>query len=447
MEWTQKNAQLSNVPKKWQWFNQGRYGLIIHWGPYAQYGRGEQVLFREHLNPCEYEKAACAWNPSSFDARQWARQARQAGFRYAMLTTRHHDGYCLWDSQLTDYSSAAQAPKRDFVREYCDAFRAEGIRVGLYYSLLDWRIPAYWQGPQRNPAGWQAFREYVHGQIRELLTSYGKIDQLGFDGCWPHYAEDWDSDGIVAMARELQPDIMINNRLGPRRGQPFQVNVNTSPDIGDYGTPEHEITSEERLWESWQVSTWRLWCWTRGERWRSADYLLDMLCQCASQGGNLMLNVGPTPEGELPPEFLQRADVIGDWLNVHGEAIYGSEPGNFTEAVTYGWQTRKGGDLYLIFRFWPGLSEFRVPDLVNLPAGATLLTTGAELECELCEDGLLLKGLPEQSPTSLFPVVRLRYEEAPQRNRWGEERLWQGDPLWRADWARQRGDSVHAYQG
>ena len=141
------------IPEGWRWFAEARYGLFIHWGPYAQHERGEQVLFREQLDQNQYTQAACAWQPKYFDARQWAKTAVDGGFRYAVLTTRHHDGFCLWDTRTTDYSSAAQAAQRDFVSEYVEAFREAGLRVGLYYSLADWRIPAYWEGPRHDPDG------------------------------------------------------------------------------------------------------------------------------------------------------------------------------------------------------------------------------------------------------------------------------------------------------
>ena len=152
-----------------KWFNESRYGLFIHWGPYSEIGRGEQVMFREHMDVLEYERKACLWNPQLCDMKAWAKMAKNSGFKYACLTTRHHDGYCLWDSAYTDYTSAKQAPKRDFVREFVDAFRAEGLKIGLYYSWLDWRIPAYFEGP--NAEGFQEFKEYMHNQVKELLSS------------------------------------------------------------------------------------------------------------------------------------------------------------------------------------------------------------------------------------------------------------------------------------
>ncbi|OXS59221.1 alpha-L-fucosidase [Cohnella sp. CIP 111063] len=442
-----------SVPDHWKWFTEARFGMFIHWGPYSAYGRGEQVLFREHMDHEEYARTACAWNPERFDARLWARTAKEAGMKYACLTTRHHDGYCLWDSRYTDYTSVRQAPGRDFVKEFADAFRAEGLRVGLYYSWLDWRIPAFFDGPDKDPEGWKTMKEYMHNQVIELLTGYGRIDHFFFDGSWPRNADELGSSELVAKMRQLQPHILINNRLGAN-ANPNKISADggmgagESDELGDFGTPEHVIVPDpNRLWESNQVTTWRLWGYSVGERWRPADYLLDMLCECAekggNKGGNLLLNVGPQPDGQLPPEYVERALAIGKWLDVHGEAIYGSDGGNVTEFVTRGRQTTKGNNLYLIVRFWDGRPEMRLPDLVTPVKRVTLLTTGQELDFVQRGEELVIKGLPLERPTKLFPVIRIECEHKPTANQWGRERLWGGDPGRVADWARTRGTSPY----
>mgnify|MGYP005837676185 CR=1 FL=1 len=436
------------IPDKWRWFPESRFGLFIHWGPYAAYGRGEQVLFREHLDQRAYIAAACRWNPQRYDPRQWAAVARQAGMRYAVFTTRHHDGYCNWDTAYTDYSSAAQAPRRDFVRDYVESFRAAGLRVGLYYSLADWRIPAYWEGPAHDPEGWARFRDYVHAQVRELLTHYGRIDVIWFDGAWPHDQTAWRSAELVEMIRTLQPDILINNRLGVAPAGTTSADgglgAGESRLLGDFGTPEHHITADpNRLWESCQVSTWRLWGYTIGERWRPADVLLDFLVEAASKGGNLLLNVGPTAEGELPVAFTQRMAEIGRWMDVHGEAIYGSEAGEVCEFITYGRQTRKGNNLYLVIRFWDRRGTLTLGGLQTPVRRAVLLTTGAELPFRQTEDHVIISGLPLEPPTPLFPVIRLECDAPPQPRPWAADRLWQGDPRRMTAWAAARGASVY----
>ena len=441
-----------SIPDYWRWFPQSRFGMFIHWGPYSIYGRGEQVLFREHLDQAEYSRAACRWNPAHYDPSAWAQVAREAGMRYAVLTTRHHDGFCLWDSKVTDYTAASQACGRDLVAEYAQAFREEGLRVGLYYSLADWRVPAYWEGPQHDAEGWARFRDYVHHQVRELLSNYGQIDVIWFDGAWPHSATAWRSRALINTIRALQPHILINNRLGtpdpdeaPSDAADGGMGAGESGELGDFGTPEHHITADpNRLWESCQVPNWRLWGYTIGERWRSADLLLDFLVEAAQKGGNLLLNVGPQPDGQLPPQFIERMDAIGQWLRVHEECVREVEPGEVCEFITYGHQTRKGNNLYLIVRFWDGRGEIHLAGLGVPVRKATLLTTGQVCPFTQTEDHLVIGGLPAERPTELFPVIKLECDGPPKPREWAADRLWSGDPRRMTTWARARGDSVWA---
>jgi alpha-L-fucosidase len=432
-----------NSPASTSWFSAARFGLFIHWGPYAQIGRGEQVLFREHLDQREYARMACEWNPQHFDAAKIVRLAKEAGARYCVFTTRHHDGYCLWESALTDYTSARQAPGRDFVREYVEACRAEGLGVGLYYSLADWRIPAYWDGEAKDPAGWESFRHYVHGQVEELLTEYGKIDVLWFDGPWPHSAAQWRSEELTQKIRRLQPDILINNRLDAAAQVGNCEQAGASSLLGDFGTPEHQIVAESnRPWESCQVTTWRLWGYARGEHYRSPEQLLDFLCESAAKGGNLLLNIGPDSQGTVPAPAAEGLRKIGAWLKVHAEAIYATQAGDVTEFVTYGHQTRRGNMLYLIYRFWPRNATALVAGLATPCQRATLLSTGETLCVESRPDGLAIHGLPIEPPCELFPVIRLEFAEPPKLYPWAQERLWTGDASRMTAWALQRGRSV-----
>lgn len=428
-------------------FRAWRYGLFIHFGPYAALGRGEQTLFRDHGDVKGYERLACAWNPDQVDPRTWARVAREGGFRYAVLTARHHDGYCLWDSRHSNYSSARQAPGRDIVAEYVHAFREEGLRVGLYYSWQDMRIGDYFTEPKRNPAGWARMRTYCHDQVEELMTRYGKIDILWFDGAWPRSAAELGSEELLARIRRWQPGIVVNNRLGRREGPPGDATVEDagSTILGDFGTPEHTIKAEaNRPWEACHTSTWRLWGFCTGERFRGADHLLDLLCQCASQGGNLLLNVGPDGDGRFPAPFVERTQQIGQWLETHAEAIFGIDGGDLIDPVTYGWQTRCANKLYLIFRFWPGTTTFRLPDLDATVQNVTLVTTGQSLSFRQEGTDLHLDGLPLAAPSPLFPVIRITCQERPQTTAWGRQRLWGGDPERIAAWTQARGTSFDA---
>ena len=436
---------MTQIPEKWRWFPAARYGLFIHWGPYSALERGEQVLLREHLDQTEYAQYARAWNPQNFEPRKWAQIAVDGGFRYAVFTARHHDGYCLFDTKTTDYSSATQTPQRDFVREYVEAFREAGLKIGLYYSLADWRVPAYWEGPRHDPVGWESFRATVHAQVEELLSNYGEIAEFWFDGSWPRNAAAWKSEELVEKMRALQPQILVNNRLDaldPQEGEAVWQKgalegAGESKTLGDFGTPEHHITPEARLWESCQTSTSRLWGYARGEHWRTSEQLLDFLCETAQKGGNLLLNVGPDGDGRIPSEFIERSDAIGAWLRVHGEAIYGSEGGDVVEFTTRGFQTVKGSNLYLITRFYDGQPNLRLVGLANRVLGATLLSTGAKLEFSGDETAVTLHGLPSEKPTPLYPVIKLELDGAPRALPAFESRLWNGDPRRFTDWARQ----------
>lgn len=441
------------IPEKWKWFPQARFGAFIHWGPYSVYGRGEQVLFREHLDQRQYEKRACAWCPDNFDAKRWADTVKASGMKYAVMTTRHHDGFCMWDTAHTNYSSAKQVARRDYIREYTDAFREAGLRVGLYYSLADWRVPAYWEGPDGMPEAWCEFQQYVHNQLCELMTNYGRIDQLWLDGAWPHSATAWNSVALLEKIRERQTNILINNRTGllPEEGDAQSphldggMGVGESKILGDYGTPERRITidSDRVLWEACHVPNWRLWGYAVGERWKSGDMILDMLVEAASKGGNLLLNIAPKPNGSIPDQFDNLLRPIGKWLEVNGEAVYGSDGGDVCEMVTRGWQTVKNNLLYLVIRFWDGRSTLRLAGLANKVENVTF-TTEENRPLSFTKEGdvLAINGLPEKAPTSLFPVIKIECEGQPQPAPWALHKLWTGDPKRMTVWAKARGDSV-----
>lgn len=445
---TKKKAAVHNILPEWKWFNESRFGLFIHWGAYSIHSRGEQVMNREHLDQNEYANAACAWKPAHYDPALWAKYAVEAGMKYAVFGSRHHDGFCLWDTKTTDYSSAKQAAKRDFLREYVDAFRAAGLRVGIYYSLIDFRLPGWYLGPKKDPKGWAKAKKYVYEQVRELLTNYGKIDVIWFDGLWPRTGKDLESKKLVEEIRALQPGILINDRLEwPQYSWFWQVEghpgVPASEQIGDIGTPEQGIYAKPgHLWESCQTSTWRLWGHAAGERWKSAAQILDLLVECASLEGNFLLNVGPDSEGRFPPEFVERIQQVGKWLAVHGEAIYGSERGHVTEFVTRGWQTVKGNDLYLILRFHDGKRTLRVNDLASRVKKVTLLTTAQDLAFKQKGEELFIEGLPPVLPTELFPVIRVTCDEKPRGGHWARHRIWGGEVSGFVEWARTRGTSV-----
>jgi len=328
--------------------------MFIHWGHCSQNGwelswplvGGVGALpDGQNVGAEEYHAGAKTFNPAKFDAKSWARLAKLTGMQYAVLTSKHHDGFAMFHTRESDFSIEHTPFKRDIVREYVEAFRAEGLRVGLYFSLLDWHHPDYpafqesdkpyrfgsWR--RSTPEQWDNFIRFMFAQIRELLTNYGKIDLLWFDGGWERTPEEWKSAELVAMIKELQPEILINDRL---------------PGYGDFKTPEQAVpaTPPDGPWET---------CLTINNSWgynpsdlhlKSTRTLVHTLCEVAGKGGNLLLNVSPMGNGEFPREQIMRLHEIGDWMSRNEEGILGTGPG-LEPWQFYGPSTRRGNRIYL----------------------------------------------------------------------------------------------------
>ncbi|MBS7606054.1 MAG: alpha-L-fucosidase [Candidatus Bathyarchaeia archaeon] len=388
------------VPERLRWWVEARFGMFIHWGLYAIPARGEWVMFFERIPKSEYAKLARRFNPRRFDADEWVTLAKEAGMRYMVLTTRHHDGFCLWDSQVSDFTSVKATPaKRDFIAEYVEACRRAGMRIGFYYSLLDWRWPEYWDGPAKNPEGWARLRDYVHAQVRELMTNYGKIDILWYDGAWPYKAEDWQSERLNAMVRSLQPNIIINNRSG-------------LPE--DFETPEQHIRYHERPWESCMTIDESWWGYHAGDRHlKSTLEIVRLLVRCVAGNGNLLLNVGPRADGSIPEAYKRRLRAVGEWLKRNGESIYGAGAAPF-RAAHLGHVTAKGNKVYVHVFYWPGKSEICIAGIKNRVTGARMLAADKTLPSEQREDRLFIKGLPKRPPDPIDTVIALELEGEPE---------------------------------
>jgi alpha-L-fucosidase len=349
------------VLQKLEWFQDLKFGLMMHWGPYSQWGvveswsicsEDEPWCRRKIDNYVEYKKAYEAlpktFNPVKFDPSTWAAAAKRAGMRYVVFTTKHHDGFSMFDTRLTDYRITApdcpfhSNPKANVAKEIFEAFRAEGLGVGAYFSKPDWHHPDFWAPewatPDRNvnysiakyPERWQRFRDFTYGQIEELVTGYGPLDILWLDGGWvrprpqvqiaPGYFVrndknmDIDMPRIAAMARRHQPGLLVVDRTVTGRYE-------------NYRTPEQEVP-EKPLPYPWEtcMTMGGSWSYVPGDRYKSTHRLIHLLADIVSKGGNLLLNIGPGPEGELPPESIRRLDEIGEWMDVNGEAIHGTRP-------------------------------------------------------------------------------------------------------------------------
>ena len=323
------------------WFVRDRFGLFIHWGLYSLAARHEWIQQYEKIPPDEYERRYFKrFDPDLHDPAAWADAASRAGMKYFVVTTKHHEGFCLWDSKLTDYKAPNTPAGRDLLAPTLNAFRDRGLRAGLYHSLIDWHHPDYVIDPHNGPlhadtANHAAlnrgrrqsrYARYLRDQVRELLTGYGPVDILWFDFSYPKPdgsgkgREDWESEKLLAMVRELAPKVIINDRLD-------------LPGGWDVKTPEQFLPREGMtvdgkpvVWEACQTFSGS-WGYHRDERtWRSADELIRTLVDCVSKDGNLLLNVGPTGRGEFDARALSRLADIGEWMKRHGRAIYGCGP-------------------------------------------------------------------------------------------------------------------------
>ena len=351
--------------KRVQWYMKDRFGMFVHWGLYAIPGRGEWVMRTERIAPEDYTYIE-EFNPVCYDPKAWAKMAKHAGMRYVVLTAKHHDGFCLFDSKLSDYTSM-KACGRDLVREFVDAVRAEGLKVGLYYSLLDWHhsdYPKY--GDAFHPMSeneaykdekidFDNYLRYMHGQIEELVTNYGKIDLLWFDFSYEEMrGEAWKATELVRMVRKHQPDVIMDNRLEVG-GEGFGSIVNEVPEeyCGDFASPEQIIPPEGIRNVVGQPVPWEL-CTTINNNWgynphdlvyKSSTLLIHKLVECVSKGGNMILNVGPDALGRVDAKSQQVLREIGDWMERNSASIYGCGNANRPKPE-WGWYTQNGNKLY-----------------------------------------------------------------------------------------------------
>lgn len=417
------------------WFTHDRFGMFVHWGLYSLAARHEWVMNLERIEVPTYERYAARFEADLYDPRAWARAARAAGMRYIVLTTKHHDGFCLWDSALTDYTSVHTPFGRDAVAEFVEAVRAEGLRVGFYHSLLDWHHPDYTVDgchPRRGDdvdalnAGrdMARYRDYLHGQVRELLTGYGRIDYLFFDFSFPQGREglpgkgpeDWGSDELLAMVRELQPGIVVNDRLGIP---------------GDLVTPEQYqpngpliVDGRPMLWEACQTINGS-WGYHRDNQdHKTPELLIRMLVDGVSKGGNLLLNVGPTGRGDLDPVAQQTLAGIADWTAHHERSFRGAGPAPFAPPPDARY-TLRDDRLYLHLFAWP-MNHVHLPGLAGRIAYAQLLHDASEIRLSepgahdphqhMAPDapvGAVTLHLPARRPDVAVPVIELFLTEAP----------------------------------
>ena len=416
------------------WFVHDRFGMFIHWGTYALAARHEWVKNRERIPDEEYRKYFELFNPDMYDPRQWARVAREAGMKYFVITTKHHEGFCLWDTKYTDYKAPNTPCGKDLLREAVDAFRAEGLKVGFYYSLIDWHHPHFTIDPihpmcdhpdaqkMNEKRDMSKYREYLHNQVRELLTGFGKVDVMFFDFSYPQREEknglkgkgrdDWDSENLIKMVRELQPHILVNNRLDlPLEDSDFQTPEQIQPRqwVSVDGKPVY--------WETCQTFSGS-WGYYRDEyTWKSPQQLIRMLVSTVSAGGNLLMNVGPTARGTLDERAMNALKTYADWMGLHSRSIYGCTQSEFEPPQDCRF-TQNGKRLYLHVYAWP-FRHLHLDGLAGKVQYAQLLNDASEIRFrETAGDvpstvsapqpsGTLTLDLPVRKPDVVVPVIEL----------------------------------------
>jgi len=349
--------------KKTDWFAQARFGMFIHWGIYAIPARGEWIRSQEKISKEDYQPHFDNFDPVDYDPVKWAKAAKHAGMKYAVLTAKHHDGFCLFDSKLTEYKATNTKAGRDLIKEYVDAFRAEGIKIGFYYSIIDWHHPDYphYTDPFHPMRGNEDFKDhkynfdnyldYMHGQVKELCTNYGQIDLFWFDFSYDDMTgEKWKATELVRMVRSYWPNVLIDNRL---EGSGSDQGSFENEYSGDFACPEQIIPLEGIRDKKGDPLLWEA-CITMNNNWgyhatdrnfKPADMCIKKLVECVSKGGNMLLNVGPDAKGNIPNESLEILEKIGDWMQKNSESIYNCGYANLPKPE-YGRITRNGKKLY-----------------------------------------------------------------------------------------------------
>lgn len=414
--------------RRLEWFQEARFGMFIHWGVYAvpagewkgqRVGSaGEWIMATAKIPVSEYEPLAKQFNPVQFDAREWVRLAKAAGMKYIVITSKHHDGFGLFRSRLTDWCVKSTPFPRDPLRELADACKQEGLKLCFYHSIMDWHHPDYgsrpaWNDQATGQPDMDRYVVYLKGQLKELLSRYGPIGILWFDGEWEKAWTHERGVDLYNYVRSLQPDIIVNNRVG--KGRAGMNGMDQGRGVGDYGTPEQEIPATGFgpgvAWESCMTMN-NTWGYRKDDNhWKSATTLVRNLVDCASKGGNYLLNVGPTAEGLIPEASVERLRAIGRWMTTNQVAIYGTQASPFSK-LSWGRCTQKASGknttLYLHVFDWPTDGVLLVPGLPNPVVKAYLLADRKRkiLPVTTHSEGLRI-AVPKAAPDPISSTVVL----------------------------------------
>jgi len=391
-------STVADRDRRMKWWHEARFGMFIHFGLYSVLGRHEWAMEMEGIPVAEYEQLAKRFNPKPHAARAWAQLAKQAGMKYMVMTTKHHEGFCNFDTKLTNYCAAKQAAGRDLVAEYYEAARSAGMQVGFYYSLMDWHHP---DGARcaKDDAARRRFVDYIHGQVKELCSNYGKLDVLWYDVAWPLSAEGWESVKMNKMVRQLQPDILINNRAKISE---------------DFTTPEQRIQASAEPWESCMTMN-DSWGYNRDDDdWKSAKTIARNLITCARGYGNYLLNIGPRPDGSIPEESVRILTDVGRWMDQHADLIHKAELCNVYRSQVANF-TRTGNKLYVHVHFWPG-DVVSVGGLSNKVLSAKHYPSGQPVQFHQEDFRVQFTGLPATAPDPLVSVIEVECDGEPKQD-------------------------------
>ncbi|MGI8497275.1 MAG: alpha-L-fucosidase [Gemmatimonadaceae bacterium] len=408
------------------WWREARFGMFIHWGLYSELagewgGRtdyAEWIRNNAHIPLAEYDRLVHCFNPTAFDPDSWVSLAREAGMKYVTITTKHHDGFCLFDSKLTRFDVMSTPFKRDIMREMAESCRRHGLRPCWYHSIMDWHHPDYlprrdWEAEIRpvDGARYARYVEHLHGQVSELLTNYGDVGVMWFDGQWEGSWTHELGKALYAKCRTLQPNVIVNNRV--EGWSPLTI---TDP-LGDFRTPEQEVPATGLPGVDWEscITMNRNWGYNSHDHdFKSVNQLIALLVETASKGGNLLLNIGPRPDGTFPDESVNRLRAIGRWMHVNGETIHGSGATPF--AHTDFRVTSQPNRLNLFITDWA--PELLLPKLRTPVRHAHLLAdpTRAALPTRATDAGVVVT-LPSQPPDPICSVVALEFDRQPEVTR------------------------------
>ncbi|WP_020529767.1 alpha-L-fucosidase [Flexithrix dorotheae] len=421
--------ETTDVMDKMEWWRDARFGMFVHWGPYAiPAGEhkgvktdhiGEWIMNDLHIPIKEYEEYSKQFNPVDFNAEEWAALMKEAGMKYIVITTKHHDGFCLWDSKITDYDIMDFSPyKRDILEELAKACKKQGIALGFYHSIMDWHHPqaqAIWEpnynksrkDTLENPEFSQYYKNYLKPQVKELLTKYDGVKIIWFDGEWiPAYKTEMGKE-MYQFISEINPEVIVNNRVDKGRQGMSGFNAE-GVFAGDFGTPEQEIPDTGMPGTDWESCMTMNDTWgykSFDHNWKSDTVLIQNLIDIVSKGGNFLLNVGPTAEGKIPAPSVERLKAMGKWMAKNSESIYGSSASPLAKPK-WGRFTQKGDKIYAHVFNWPENGNLQIDKAIGDISKAYLLADKSSLELNT-DASFLNVSLPETAPDGIATVVVL----------------------------------------